>query len=409
MKKALLLILATAIPTQALGGTPAPVSKPNLSKSAFMATQNEIKKKTSLAFKNGVMVPFALDNGTGNTNSQFTHDFIHGGDMDTSFQNFGIAPPASIGHSRVKMPHTERHFNGEEPIDTSDDMPNMLFESCMRFQLNSGSKTKQAMSVCQALNPGHDDSDEHKGDHSVVHANHDLEMEGTTYFHAGKKENEDKDNSVSETETARIVSETALAPQSFLTSQSNTDGNDLDCDVSKDLRVMLSPRCLKKADSLILNHVDKDEVSPQHQEGGLHIPSSSQQITTIGDGKHSLFATVPVYKGANKVLPGLTTDDINDTYSRPHTNGYKATSKPTLKQGPISCLWSYALVGVPSNMRSGTLRGVDTRTCIREALSKSSDIKDGVITSLTLENKITLRRDMVECHRHRGHDICKAL
>lgn len=406
------LFAGVAIPHMAHCADKKTTPKVDISKSAFSATQNELKKRTNNAFKAGEMLPFVLDTGDESQDTRFNSDFIHGSGMDSSLQTFGISAPINPikNGNKFKMPpKMERHFNGEEPIDTSDDMPNILFESCMRFQLNSGAKTKQAMSVCQALNPGHDDSDEHKGDHSVVHESHDLEIENTTYFHAGKKDDADTPSMPSETETARIVASTSLAPTP---STPLSDGDDSDCDVSKDLRVMLSARCLKKADNFILGHVDNTQAEASTTGGPLHIPkgltpAEPQPLA----GHHSLFANVPVYKGAASAVPGLTGNDIDYTAS-----GHKGQSSRAAlnrntpdKPGDITCIWSYSIAGVPSAMRTGTIRGIDIRSCIRDSLKKSSDMSDGVITSITLQNRVTLRRDMVECHRHNGHDICKPL
>lgn len=160
----------------------------------------------------------------------FTQQGISGPKATSPARSFGVNAPVSSSAPPI-------NGMGEQAVQTSEDMPEAHFQACVRLRLHTSPSIQSAIALCDGLN--------HTDHSNLTHISQNNESKPQSPTHKEPAHKED-------TQAVRQAEQSTL--------QSGNDDS-LDCDVSRDYRILLSARCLKTADASLYARIDTPNVN----------------------------------------------------------------------------------------------------------------------------------------------------
>ncbi len=311
-----------------------------------------------------------------------------------SMMNFGFGMP-TMGMSVPSGVHPT--IAPDTSLTMKEDVPRIIFESCVRMKLNSGLGLDRAFPDCQEANAGY----KAPAIPSLVKTPPPVTEQASADLNGVK----------------RTVTETPLPPAAGATgwaADTSADGvkapgilatvgkmagdyAGADCDVSRNPSVMLSQECLKRDDALLAN------VMQSAGSGVLHVPAALQPGHPSGE-KHSLLANIPARPIPQSDVNFASVDDSQIMRREMQNQQNHAAFARPKEIGSVSCEW--AVNGTSSvGVQYGHGRSSTVKACIRSALL-ASNISDGTIGITLKDLSHGVAQTLVECHRRSGNDTC---
>lgn len=348
---------------------------------------------------------------------------------------------ADFGHFSIPHPTTMRGvrmYDGLSSIPnqgftTQEDMPRIAFEACVRVKLNAGEPLTSAFGLCEKASPGYAPPDI---PHPQEPGKELASPQPPPQQPARRAANTDRDTepfdgagSLAAAAEARRVWERGLS------SAPAPGGYKRDCDVSRDPSVLLDRKCLQEDENALATGMmtaSGDAPGP-HFSPKLHIPHQSADASASGTAapsgmtdtpldamqagpgqRHALLAAIPARRSRDMPDPSEFEDDAEDDGAavrrmdrqarRDRDSARQAEAREA--QAAVKCEWG-SRSDDAYQMTYGHEGAGSIKACVHDALGQAP-IVSGVI-SITLTNKATRSKAMVECHRRSGRDVCAAL